>query len=52
MNRITAIKTFFEKDGGRKVSMDEIKALSGPERDELATLAAAELGEKLEEKVS
>ena len=48
MTKYQAIKTFFEADGGRKVSMDELKALSTDERNELATLAASELGETLD----
>jgi len=44
MGRIEVIKTFFEKDGGRKVQMAELKALSQDEREELASLAAKELG--------
>ena len=44
MGRIEAIKTFFESKGGRKVEMAELKALSQAEREELATLAAVELG--------
>lgn len=43
-NNIEAIKTFFEANGGRKVTMDELKALSRAERDELGSLAAAEMG--------
>ena len=51
MNTITsvkAIKTFFEKDGGRKVSVSELKALSPTERKELGILAAQALGLELE----
>ena len=44
MGRIEAIKTFFESNGGRKIQMAELKALSQAEREELATLAAKELG--------
>jgi len=44
MSRIKAIKTFFEKDGGTKVTMGELKDLSKDDREELARLAAAELG--------
>lgn len=40
---VTAIKKFFELDGGRKVSMDEMKALSADERAELGKLCAEEL---------
>ena len=48
MTRVQAIKTFFESDGGRKVTMDEIKALTPDDRAELATLAAEKLGATLD----
>ncbi len=51
MNRMKAIRTFFESDGGRKVSMDEMKALTVEDRKELAELAAKELGVELEASV-
>ncbi|MDD5510870.1 MAG: hypothetical protein PHI12_08670 [Dehalococcoidales bacterium] len=44
---ITAIKSYFEADGGRKVTLEEVKNLSKVERDELAQLAAKELGEEI-----
>lgn len=44
---IAAIKTFFGQDGGRAVTMDELKALSKTERDELGKLAAEALGKTL-----
>lgn len=44
MTNIDAIKGFFEKDGGRTVSMAELKALSKEERTELAILCGAALG--------
>lgn len=44
MTNIEAIKTFFEKDGGRKITMEELKALSVDERAELGKLCAAALG--------
>ena len=44
MTRIVAIKTFFQKDGGRKVGMDELKALDVDEKTELGKLCCAELG--------
>lgn len=40
---VTAIKKFFELDGGRKVGMDEMKALSTEDRAELGRLATVEL---------
>lgn len=55
MKRMTAIKTFFERadrispEGGRKITMDELKALNSDERAELAILAARELGETIDE---
>ncbi len=52
MKRIEAIKTFFEQDGGRKVTMDELKALSTDSRQELGVLSAQALGVELEEPVS
>lgn len=56
MARITAIKTFFERsdsitpDGGRKITMDELRALSNDDRNELAELAARELGATIDSK--
>jgi hypothetical protein len=41
---VKAIKTFFEADGGRKVTTKEFMALDKPDRMELALLCAAELG--------
>lgn len=35
-----AIKTFFQSNGGRKVTMEEFKRLSIGEREELGQLAA------------
>jgi hypothetical protein len=53
MKSITAIKTYFESDPhGRKVTMDELKGLTPPERAELGRLACVELGEPFEESVS
>lgn len=43
-----AIKIYFEKDPfGRRVTMDELKALSKEDRRHLAELCAKELGKKL-----
>ena len=56
MNRITAIKTFFEQNDGtefnrifppRPVTMDELKNLPKKDREELGILAAAALGVEL-----
>ena len=44
MTRIKAIKTFFEADGGRKVSMQEMKKLTDDDKNELGQLACKELG--------
>lgn len=50
MKPIAAIKRYFEADpNGRPVSMDELKALSKEERQELGRWACAELGEEFEE---
>lgn len=49
LSRIKIIKTFFEADGGRKVTFEELKALSLSQRTELSRLAAAELGVEIEE---
>lgn len=40
-SNVTAIKTFFESDGGRKVSMEEMKALTADERAYLGDLIRA-----------
>ena len=45
MTKMKAIKAYFEAaPHGRKVTLDELKALSEGDRVELASLAAAELG--------
>lgn len=43
VNSVQAIKRYFEVDGGRKVTMDEFRALSATERSELAAMCAAAL---------
>ena len=48
MTPIKAIRVYFEADNGRKVTMDEIKALSSGERMALAILAAKELSVELD----
>lgn len=35
---VVAIKTYFEKDGGRKVTIEEMKALTPDDRKELGNL--------------
>ena len=42
LNNIAVIKQFFEANGGRKVSMDEFKALTSQEREELANMIRAQ----------
>ena len=49
MKELTAIRTFFEDDGGRNVTVQELKALTNEERHELAVLAAEVFGEELDE---
>ncbi len=48
MKKITCIKEYFERNGGRQVSLEELKALSDKDRQELAELAAREMGVELE----
>jgi hypothetical protein len=48
MTNIQAIKAFFEADGGRKVSMDEMKALTANDRAELGAACAKTLGFEIE----
>lgn len=43
MSDVIAIKRFFEADGGRKVEMSEMKALTVEDRAELGPLARVEL---------
>lgn len=60
MNRISAIKTFFESTDtdtefasrfpARKVSMREMKDLTAEDRQELGELCAAALGAELSDK--
>ena len=44
MSPLKAIRTFFEADGARKLSLDELKALTSEDRAELGKLAAEKLG--------
>ena len=39
-----AIRDFFEQDGGRKVTMDELKKLPMSDREELGALCAKAIG--------
>ena len=43
MSDVVAIKRFFEKDGDRQVTMNEMRSLSKEERAELGELARKEL---------
>ena len=45
VSNIVAIRNFFESNGGRKVTMDELKALSTDERSELGLLCAEAMGD-------
>jgi hypothetical protein len=50
MTSVKAIKTYFESGPhGRKVTMDELRALSADDRHELGRLACVELGVEYEE---
>ena len=42
--KISAIKQYFEADGGRKVTMEELKALTSQDRTDLATLISQTTG--------
>lgn len=43
LSNVTLIKKFFEMDGGRKVEMSEMKALTPEDRQELGLLAGEAL---------
>ncbi len=43
-NIVKLIKSFFEADNGRKITVSELQALSHVERVELATLISVETG--------
>jgi hypothetical protein len=45
ISNLAAIRTYFQKDGGRKVEMAELKALTPEERDELGKLSKEMLSE-------
>lgn len=49
LTRTAAIKRFFEDDGGRKVTVDELKKLSPEDRQELGTMCAQALGAEIVE---
>jgi len=46
---VKAIKEFFEADGGRKVTMSEMRELSTKERGELGRMCAEALGKEIEQ---
>ena len=50
MSPIKALRTFFEANGGRKVTLQEFQALTTEERLALGRLAAVALGVELEVK--
>ena len=53
MSRIVAIKTFFQREdkispqGGRKVSMPELKVLTDEDKAELGAMCCEALGEEM-----
>ena len=47
MSAVQAIKVFFEKDGGRKIEMSELKELAPEQRAEVGALCCAALGVEL-----
>jgi len=49
---VQVLKTFFEADGGRPLTMAEFKELTPAERRELAEMAAKALGIELAEPVA
>ncbi len=44
LNNVQAIRMYFAKDGGREVTLAEMKELTREDRAELGALAAKELG--------
>ena len=52
MSAIQVLKTFFEADGGRPLTVNELKELSTAERRELAEMAAKVMGVELAEKAA
>ena len=51
ISSVKAIKTFFEQDGGAKVSVSELKELDPSERKELGLMCAEALGKEIEKKL-
>lgn len=52
MTRVQALQVFFAADGGRPLTVTELKELTSEERSELALLAAKALGIELGEKAA
>lgn len=48
MTKMQVLKSYFEGQGGRKVTMAEIQALSTEDRETLAHQAAVQLGVMLD----
>lgn len=48
ISKVAAIKRYFEADGGRKLEMKELQALSKEDREWLAVEAAKVLGVELD----
>jgi hypothetical protein len=48
MTRVKALREFFEQDGGRRLTMEELKDLPKEDREELGNLAAEALGVEIE----
>lgn len=46
-SQLKAIREFFEKNGGRKTTIQELKALTEKDKEEMAPLCAKELGVEL-----
>lgn len=47
LNSVQSIKRYFEADGGRPVGMQEFRALTPADRQELAEMCAKALGVEL-----
>ena len=45
ISNLAAIRIYFQKDGGRKIEMSELKALTPNDRDELGRLSKEMLTE-------
>ena len=49
---LAAIKMYFESDGGKRISIEELKALPATDRHELGILACQALGVEMLEPLS